>query len=673
MKTVDQTDFATWHVPQCPFVIEYSRRVLAEIERVVCDAFSSAPRGGVELAGLLFGTHLDGVVRITAFRPIECEHLHGPGFLVSDKDLANLEALMERSRRDPVLNGSALVGWFHSHTRSGIFLSDRDLELHRRYFPQKWQVALVLRPSFHAGVRAGFFFQEEDGTIRGQECYREFDLVEAELADVRDPDPITPGLETYYQDAGLAASPRTARMPHAARAVNLAAPRSLSAPLPIVSVGRSVQLVEAEASKRKGHYWPWVVAGLALGIGGASWYQSATPRPASPIRTAPLHLRAIDQAGLLRIEWDRRTLAAKELLGGSLQIQDGETRTNLPLDRAAIRVGSLQVVRHSRVVRVAMVIRVLGAGPIGEVTEFRGPMPPVADAAAAVPRAPEVDRAPWPASAAGKAVADAAAKRPAEGPSDKPAERPSDKKDERTREARGTDSARREIQSPVPPPRRENLSEPVSKEATPAAASSPAPPRQQIAEAAKPPAPAASSPAHPPSVTPATPAVSQPVANPASVPHPSAPAPQPSVSATAVSPALAPPPAPKAAAAAVLPPKPSVTPLSGHWVHGADAPTGSPFPPESLLLTLSESAGQIRGSFSGSYKVPKNRKLNGKVDFQFAGPAGTGSARLPFTSADGSKGEVEIIRVAGHIDTLEVVWHSSRDRVTFDDVFQRVP
>jgi len=123
----------------------------------------------------------------------------------------------------------------------------------------------------------------------------------------------------------------------------------------------------------------------------------------------------------------------------------------------------------------------------------------------------------------------------------------------------------------------------------------------------------------------------------------------------------------------VQPPKPILARLSGHWVHGADAPTGSPFPPESLSLTLNESGGQLRGSFSGSYKVPKDRKGNGRIDFEFAGPAGAGSARFPFNAADGSKGEVEIIRLPGHLDTIEVVWHSSRDQITFDDVFQRVP
>jgi hypothetical protein len=172
---------------------------------------------------------------------------------------------------------------------------------------------------------------------------------------------------------------------------------------------------------------------------------------------------------------------------------------------------------------------------------------------------------------------------------------------------------------------------------------------------------------------PFTPAASQAAQNTPSVPRPGPAATQPEGSGTIANPAPVSPSPPKAAPAPVQPPKPVAAPLSGHWVHGADGPSGSPFPPESLLLTLNESAGQVRGSFSGSYKIPKNRKVNGRVDFQFAGPSGTGSARFPFNSADGSKGEVEIIRVPGHVDTIEVVWHSSRDQITFDDVFQRVP
>ena len=67
-----------------------------------------------------------------------------------------------------MLHNSTLAGWYHSHTRSGIFLSEADLELHRRFFRENWQVALVFRPSLNTATRAGFFFQESDGTIRAR-------------------------------------------------------------------------------------------------------------------------------------------------------------------------------------------------------------------------------------------------------------------------------------------------------------------------------------------------------------------------------------------------------------------------------------------------------------------------------------------------------------------------
>jgi proteasome lid subunit RPN8/RPN11 len=36
-------------------------------------------------------------------------------------------------------------GWYISHTRSEILLSERDLQLFQQYFPELWQIALVHR------------------------------------------------------------------------------------------------------------------------------------------------------------------------------------------------------------------------------------------------------------------------------------------------------------------------------------------------------------------------------------------------------------------------------------------------------------------------------------------------------------------------------------------------
>src|SRR5581483_1845375 len=57
-----------------------------------------------------------------------------------------------------------------------IFLSEADQEIHNRFFPEPWQVALVLKPHTFHPMRAGFFFREEDGSIRADVTYREFTL-----------------------------------------------------------------------------------------------------------------------------------------------------------------------------------------------------------------------------------------------------------------------------------------------------------------------------------------------------------------------------------------------------------------------------------------------------------------------------------------------------------------
>src|SRR3954452_6744896 len=42
--------------------------------------------------------------------------------------------------------GEQMVGWYHSHPRFGIFLSEYDLFIHRNFFREPWQVAYVVDP-----------------------------------------------------------------------------------------------------------------------------------------------------------------------------------------------------------------------------------------------------------------------------------------------------------------------------------------------------------------------------------------------------------------------------------------------------------------------------------------------------------------------------------------------
>lgn len=58
--------------------------------------------------------------------------------------------------------GKRIVGWYHTHPRMGIFLSHYDTWLHNNFFPEPWQVALVVEP--HTSV-AGFFVRRDDNAL----------------------------------------------------------------------------------------------------------------------------------------------------------------------------------------------------------------------------------------------------------------------------------------------------------------------------------------------------------------------------------------------------------------------------------------------------------------------------------------------------------------------------
>jgi len=59
-----------------------------------------------------------------------------------------------------------LVGWYHTHPRMGVFLSGYDRWLHHHFFPELWQVALVIEPHTQMG---GFFVRDTSGEIPSRE------------------------------------------------------------------------------------------------------------------------------------------------------------------------------------------------------------------------------------------------------------------------------------------------------------------------------------------------------------------------------------------------------------------------------------------------------------------------------------------------------------------------
>jgi len=63
---------------------------------------------------------------------------------------------------DTNFQGKRIVGWYHTHPRMGIFLSHYDTWLHNNFFPEPWQVALVVEPHSALG---GFFVRQNAGVL----------------------------------------------------------------------------------------------------------------------------------------------------------------------------------------------------------------------------------------------------------------------------------------------------------------------------------------------------------------------------------------------------------------------------------------------------------------------------------------------------------------------------
>lgn len=51
--------------------------------------------------------------------------------------------------KDERYSDHLIVGWYHTHPRFGIFLSERDRFVHRHSFPQPWAAAFVIDPVQH--------------------------------------------------------------------------------------------------------------------------------------------------------------------------------------------------------------------------------------------------------------------------------------------------------------------------------------------------------------------------------------------------------------------------------------------------------------------------------------------------------------------------------------------
>ena len=617
------------------FAVECLPTVMEQIHAEVADAFYSAPRGGVETGGVLFGAHEGSRVVIFAARPLRCEHALGPSFVLSASDIARLSDMLQTHNRDSGLAGMGVVGWYHSHTRSEIDLTEADLEIHNRFFPEPWQVALVLRPATMRPTRVCFFFREASGGTRST---------------------------TFFREAAQPAVPAAVKLPG-----------FLSAPAPV--------------PQRPRRRWPlWSLVGAVvclLALAAAYVARDYWMRQSSELSSqSALRLQVTDRQGQLEVRWDAALPFVRDAQGGTLEFLDGSTRRFVILDPRFLRAGSVSYARQSDTVRIQMTVEKADGSKMEELVSFLGQAPPNSPA-------PESDETRKLADEAAKVAERVRAESEKQALQKREAEKALEQK--RLAQLRDEEAARLAAQKkapPVPSVPPKPVSTTAGGQRPPAPSSAPpAVAEKQVAAVVKP-----ASPAVRPEIPASKPApqVQQPAPQaasttpPASQPPPAASKPAPQVqqpapqAASTTPPASQPPPAAskpvplaKSEPAVVKPAAASVAPISGEWTLTRSRPSGSPFRPESVTLSISEEGNWVRGTLLGRYRAPKSSGFRPDVSFSFGGQLRSGTMKFPWGAGDGTKGEIEIIRLPNSSDSLEIVWYGADRKFVFNDIVVR--
>ncbi len=399
----DSTE-VTWSAPECPFTIEYSSRALDNIRLAVVDAFFSLPRGGAEIGGILLGKHEPGRVVIGDYVAFDCEHALGPSFTLSSKDDAKLAELLASSR-------GRVVGWYHSHTRSKIFLSEGDLDIHQRFFPEPWQVALVMKPHTFEKMRMGFFFRERDGSIHGSGAYQEIELdaLPTHLMPSGEIPTQPPQALPFHRESDSKSPlrgiidvvvpkevvpkevPQKEVLPKEVLVKEDLAKEELAPPIlepPLADARDFVprrnealpDVPPPETSRR------WVAAlaivvGLAAGAAGfqarALWLPRvmAVLRPASGGPPPSVGLNTLDTEGQLQIRWNGNSPPVQTAVDAILVITDGPQPQAIQMNRQHLQAGVFTYARQSDRVEVKLVVHLRNGQDVREVTTFLGKLP----------------------------------------------------------------------------------------------------------------------------------------------------------------------------------------------------------------------------------------------------------------------------------------------------------
>jgi hypothetical protein len=425
---------------------------MEELRASVQDGFQRIPHGGIEEGGILYGRLEGECIRILEWRRIACDHAAGPTFTLSEADLERLRVQMEK--RAPELLDLIPVGWYASHSRSGLLLKPADMELHRARFPEPWHVILLIQAAKDGPAKGAFFLREAGGNLPPEPVGEAFEIVpdpkrqgagrltaaraepasEPEVRRRRMPytppraaasippapprpvsvPPILPPAMETVSDAGP--SPLAA-LPPAAEATPVAPPVPAAGPTPAVEpVPPKTELPHPAPQAAAPEPPPAAAAETPLPAFAAitavppsrilerlAWVAAfgalgagvmiAVPRMIPPERAA-LSLQVVEVKGAaapqIHFKWALNAPAIENAERATVEVADGMTTKIIDLDADEIQRGSLTYVRQSGDVQVRMTV--FRRGDLGRVQELARYIGPYSEPAVVEPAAASADK-----------------------------------------------------------------------------------------------------------------------------------------------------------------------------------------------------------------------------------------------------------------------------------------
>jgi proteasome lid subunit RPN8/RPN11 len=383
-------NFGRWTNADGSAPVEYSAGVMEDVRAYVADGFRRVAHGGVEVGGVLFGTRAERGIRILAMRPVACSYTRGPVFILTPTDQVALRRTVALPASDPALTGMTALGWFLSHTRSGLALSDDDRDIFETYFPRVWQVTLMLRPGRKNAARGVFFVRGADGSIAAGP-QPEFE-VEANPDAASAPQPAVASLAAAASpvrrpgnEVSSTAAPQVRRLGAGTR--TLAGDARSNALRRIDPQSQAVVRFEpprflTEQPVPKSRNWRWFfVCALALACGALALrtYLVSSNAPG-------LSLEMAERNGEMRIEWNRAAPAIRRARQGELHIADGAKTRTVELGPGELSIGAFPFVRHAADVTAQLTVFDASGAATRAVARYIGQpviTPPSADLVAA--------------------------------------------------------------------------------------------------------------------------------------------------------------------------------------------------------------------------------------------------------------------------------------------------